>query len=115
LYTPAAASIRPTTARLSPLVGGLPSYTTHAHPYGNTGTDTRTVLCFDRDHRALVGPWDLWGVSNSVLVCAPVVCALYVHQGELKATKGGTEGEVCPRLHTSDYFGEIALILDRVS
>ena len=49
-----------------------------------------------------------------MLVCAPVVCALYVHQGELKATKGGTEGEVCPRLHTSDYFGEIALILDRV-
>ena len=40
---------------------------------------------------------------------------MYVHQGELKATKGGTEGEVCPRLHTSDYFGEIALILDRVS
>ncbi len=35
-------------------------------------------------------------------------------QGELKGSKEGAEAEVCPRLHTADYFGEIALILDRV-
>jgi hypothetical protein len=37
-----------------------------------------------------------------------------VPQGELMATKAGSEGEVCPRLCAGAYFGEIALILDKV-
>ena len=38
-----------------------------------------------------------------------------VEEGELKATKAGVNGEVCPRLKQGDYFGELALIKDQVS
>mmetsp|Transcript_17686 Transcript_17686/g.62267 ORF Transcript_17686/g.62267 Transcript_17686/m.62267 type:complete len:387 (-) Transcript_17686:165-1325(-) len=36
-----------------------------------------------------------------------------VEEGELKATKAGVDGEVCPRLTRGAYFGEVALVEDR--
>lgn len=41
-------------------------------------------------------------------------CICCLLQGELKATKEGIAAEVCPRLKRGDYFGEIALIADKV-
>lgn len=36
-----------------------------------------------------------------------------VEAGELKGTKEGADGEVCPRLVPGSYFGEVALINDQ--
>lgn len=37
-----------------------------------------------------------------------------IEDGELKATKAGVEGEVCPRMTRGAYFGEMALLNDKV-
>lgn len=36
------------------------------------------------------------------------------NQGELKGTKAGIDGEVCPRITSGGYFGELSLVKNQV-
>ena len=37
-----------------------------------------------------------------------------IRQGELKGTKAGIDGEVCPRITSGGYFGELSLVKNQV-
>lgn len=62
------------------------------------------------------------GVSSRVHACvtcngcrAAQVDRFYiVEEGELKGSKAGVEHEVCPRITRGGYFGELALLNDKV-